>query len=142
MKVDLKPDGTYRNVFDKDVDYSTLQVTNFYKLFPADEYGFDDGNHGLERYKVLAQEVLEHRDHFTESEAMTVLSHVYQDFGVEATSATQWSVVYNPNAMTMRISTRTDRTDRLEDVYSEVYLFNFKEVFDCGKAMKYTTHTE
>ena len=139
MKYSTDAGGNFRNLFtEAEPDYKQHLVTNFYRLFPAAEYGFDDGQHGLDRFEILSAEITAAEGHFTEDEAMTALGMAYQDFGETATHETQWSVVYNPTDMTAKICPRVNQTDLKDAFYAKEYDFDFKAEFeDTGKI----THT-
>ena len=108
------------------------QVTNFYRLFPADEYGYDDGLHGRDRYDVLVDELGRAGYALDGEGAMKLLSDVYQDFGASATHETQWSVVYDPVGKTARICVREEASDHQEAFYQTQYFFDLSRTFTDG----------
>ena len=143
MKYSQTESGAYRNLFhETEPDYEERLVTNFYRLFPADEYGFDDGEHGLDRFEILSQALTDAKGYFNEDEAMDTLSLAYQDVGESATHETQWSVVYNPTDMTAKICPRVAATDQKDAFYATEYDFDFQAEFADTGAITYTAITK
>ena len=137
MRFSTDENGAYLNVFTGET-YDQRFVTNFYRLFPAAENGFDDGQHGLDRCEILSARIAAAQDRFSETEAMRLLSEVYQDFGETATHETQWSLVYNPTARTALICPRVAQSDQIDAFYQTVYAFDLSAEFDDAGSITYT----
>ena len=139
MKYSLDDGGAIPNLFaDTPPSYLSRLVTNFYSLFPAATYAFDDGERGLDRFTALLADIEAREGRYGEDDMLAALRLVYQDFGHSATHETQWSVVYNPNALTAIICPRVNQTDHVDAFYTTAYHFAFADAFQNGGAITCT----
>ena len=112
------------NLNDEESGTTNRQITNFYQLYPSQDYNLDDGLHGLDRYMRFVRQLHDCDYTMSKDAAMALLSEAYQDNTADSTHETQWSVVYSPIDMTVSVSPRYAASDDKNTFYSREYEFD------------------
>ena len=90
------------------VGYGDAEDSKFFeeRAYVSKEYHYGYG-HGYDRFNT-AVKVLDGKQSLSEAEALSLLSDVAQEYTGEATSCTQYSVVYNSTDLTVTVRSARD----------------------------------